>query len=250
MPILSPATTLVPTGSINDLVSLVTDALQQRTDISTLIPTYVALSVRELTETYPFEELKTTGPNVTLTTGTPIYPVSLFTQPGDDWTFIDALVIYIDTPNNTVTNVLRYKTPQAIETILAPATKGIPAWWTRYGQNLHVGPNPTSAFTVFMRYQVKHPFSAPPTVNDAIYMPLSWYDIVAYAAAERIAVVKRWNDQSQYLHDLLYGDPEAQMTNGKRGQPGLISARISQQARDEMFNSRQFMVTIGRYSPR
>ncbi len=134
--------------------------------------------------------------------------------------------------------------------MMTQATRGIPAYWTRYGQNIHLAPTPYQQFTVFMRYQVRHPFSTPAAQTDPLYITNSWFDIVAYAAAMRIAIVKRWTDQRKELHDMLYGDPEYVMTEGKRGRPGLIAARIMQVERDEKFDTRQLMPISPRYNAR
>lgn len=241
----------IQTGTIETLQPLVIDALQGRTDISdATVAQYVALSMREITESYPFEELRTTGPLYNLTTGQPIYPISVFMNSQDSYTLNESFAIYVDYPNNTVVANLKYKTPRAIELMIAPATQGVPAWWTRYGTNIHLGPTPFAPYAVFMRYQVKHVFSNPPSIADAIYIPHSWFDIVAYAAAERIAIVKRWTDQRKELHDLLYGDPEFVNSQGRRGRPGLIAARLFQVERDQMFDTRQLMPLVPRYNCR
>ena len=239
------------TGTIGDLKQDVIDALQGRTDISDdQISRYVARTVRELTESQPFPELQNTGPLVTLTIGQAIYPISTFLNTSDSYSMPESFTCFIDTPTNTVTAPIRYKTPAAIETLTASAVQGIPTWYTRFGSNFHFGPVPAAAYTVFLRYQTKHPFSPSPALGDPLYMPHSWYDIVAYGAAMRIAVVKRWTDQRKELHDMLYGDPEFQNSQGKRGRPGLIAARTFQQERDEAYNSRQLSVVVSRINAR
>jgi hypothetical protein len=239
------------TGTINDIKQDVIDALQGRTDISDgQIANYVAKSIRELSESSPFPELQQTGPQVSMTIGQAIYPVATFVNTGDTYSMPEVFVIYIDYPMNTVSVQMKYRTPTAIETMIAPAVQGIPAWWTRYASNFHFGPVPQNAFTVFLRYQVKHPFSPVPVLTDPIYMPHSWYDIIAYSAAMRIAVIKRWTDQRKELHDMLFGDPEYINSLGKRGRPGLIAARLFQQERDEAYNSRQMTPVVARVNPR
>jgi hypothetical protein len=251
---------LVPTGTLQDLYQDVIDALQGRTDVTNAqVANYAAKAIREISESYPFEELRTDGPTFALTTGTSTYPITDFVNVStinpsgfDDFSMPESWGIYVDYPNNTVVAPVRYKTPAAIETLVASAVMGIPAWYTQFGTNFRFGPVPNANYSVFMRYQCKHPFTAtsPTSLTEEIFMPLSWYDILAYAAAERIAVVKRWNDQSKYLHDILYGDPENQMSQGKRGRPGLIAARVFQQERVEAYNSRSVQPVISRYNPR
>jgi hypothetical protein len=238
--------------TVNDFIPGVTDALQQRTDAALIAPRYIRKAVIEITESYPFEELRTTGPTVVLTAGTAIYPVSVFLNPGDDYTMIDSFAVYVDYPNNTVVSTLDYKTPKAIETMIASATKGLPSRWTRYGRNIHLGPTPYQTYSVFCRYQIRHPFPPDEAAlgGAPVYVPDSWQDIVEYAAAQRIAVVKRWNDQAKYLHDILYGDPEYIQSEGKRGRPGLIAARLFQPERDEQRSTRQLMPLVQRYTVR
>lgn len=241
--------------SIGDLVTLVINDLQQRTDVATLAPLYIALALKEITESYPFEELRKTGPNVVLTVGTAIYPVATFLNPTDDYTSPESFVIYVDPPANQSTYTLKYRTPIAIEPMIAPSTVGTPAYWSRYGTKIFLGPNPNLAFTMFMRYQVKHPM--PDNYSDTValtgqklFIPDTWEEIVAYAAAERIALIKRWNDQRRELHEILYGDPEFIASEGKRGRPGLIAARLFQVERDQKFSARQLGIIQGRYSSR
>lgn len=241
-----------PNKTINDLVPEVVNALQQRTDVSSLAPLYLMRAIQELTESTVFEELRVTGPLVTLTTAQAIYPIVNFLNPGDDYTSPEVLSVYIDYPTNTVLTTLDYKTPKAMEIMTAPATQGIPSRWTRYGTNIHLGPNPNAPYQAFLRYQRRHPF---PTDTSAlggqlIYMPDTWEEILVYSAAERIAIVKRWTDEAKYFHDVLFGDPEYATTQGKAGRPGLVTARLLQQERDQRFNSRQLMIRIPRYNVR
>jgi hypothetical protein len=251
MPVLSSLSSLNPTGTISTIQQDVLDALQGRTDISNItIAQYVAKTVWEITESHPFEELRTTGPNFTLTTGLSIYPLELFLNGGDDYTSNESFAIYVDFPTNSVVSPITYKTPAAIEVMIAPATQGVPSRWTRYGANIHLGPTPNAPYTVFMRYQVRHPFSSPPALTDPLYITNSWFDIVAYGAAMRIAITKRWPDQVKSLHDMLYGDPEYITSEGKRGRPGMIAARLFQVERDQRFNTRQLGILVPRYNAR
>lgn len=252
MPVLSAETTLVPTGIISDLKQDVLDALQGRTDISdTMIANYVAKTVIEVTESNTFEELRTTGPTFALTAGLAIYPIDVCLNAGDDYTSPESFGVYVDYPTNSVVSLVKYRTPKAMETMIAPVTQGVPAWFTRFGPNFHFGPTPNQPYSVFMRYQARHQFTMPTaSISDPLYIARSWFDIVAYGAAMRIAIAKRWTDQRKELHDLLYGDPEFISSEGKKGRPGLISARMFQVERDQKFDSRQLMPLVQRYGPR
>ena len=249
----------IQTGTMADIQSDVIDALQGRTDVtSQTIVNYAAKAIRELCESTQFDELRAVGPFFQVTTGLSTYPISSFmgsngpTPVPDVYSMPESFNVFVDFPTNGVIAPVRYKTPAAISTVTAPSTVGTPVWFTRFGSTFQIAPNPNNPYTMFLSYQAQHPFTQPqPTgLTEKIYMPLTWYDIIAYATAERIAVVKRWNDQAKYLHDLLWGDPEFQQTGGKRGRPGLVAARTLQQERDEGYNSRQFTPVIGRVNPR
>lgn len=240
--------------TVGDLVQEVVEALQERTDVSDIAPKYIKRAVQEITRNFPFEELRRTGPTVTLTAGLPIYPVYLFLNPNHDYSSPESFGIYVDPPNNTVVSNIRFKTVKAIEPMIAPATQGLPSHFTRFGPNFHFGPNPNNTYAVFLRYQVKHPWPEDTSTTSLsgarLYYDDDWDDIVVYAAAERIAIVKRWNDQAKVCHDILFGDPEYATSQGKMGRPGLLSARIAQQERDEKFDTRQLSIINPRYNVR
>lgn len=239
--------------TVGDLVPGVIDYLQQRTDVTTLAPRYIKRALQEITESNPFEELRVTGPTVSLTTGQSTYPITLFLNSGDDYTSPESFTVYVDFPNNTVTGPINYKTPKAIETMVAPVTVGVPSRFTRYGNSFLIGPTPNNPYSVFLRYQRRHPFpyEAGQLSGAPIFIPDSWEEVVEVAAAHRIAVIKRWNDQADELHKILFGDPEAGMLgNGKMARPGLIQARLYQNERDSKFNTRQLGITTARYNPR
>jgi hypothetical protein len=242
---------MIPGGqskTINDLIPEVVNALQGRTDVSTLVPLYMKRALQELTDDYPFEGMKIIGPTVSLSAKQSTYPASFFLQPGDDYTLNSSFALYVDFPNNTVVTPIIYKTPAAIEMMISPATQGIPSRWSRYGTNILLGPTPQSPFSVFFRYQKRYQFEESNLSATPILVEPAWEEIVIYATAERIAIVKRWNDQATYLHGILYGDPEYQASEGKRGRPGLISARLFQQEKDEQQGTRQLMPLVPRYT--
>ena len=240
------------TKEIAYFVPYVVDALQGRTDVATIAPKYIKRAVQEICESTPFEELKITGPVVQLVIGQSTYPVSYFLNDGDDYTQIPSFCIYVDFPQNTVLTTMLYKTVMAIDPMVGTATQGLPSRWTRFGQNILLGPVAQQTYSVFMRYQLRHRFPLDETnlSGTKIYVPDTWEEIIAYAAAERIAVVKRWNDQATYLHNLLWGDPASKMEDGKLSRPGLIAARTLQIERDQQHNARQLMIRVSRSCPR
>jgi hypothetical protein len=235
------------TRTINDLVPEVINALQGRTDVSALVPLYMKRTLQELTDNYPFEELRATGPTVSLAATVSTYPASLFLNTGDDYTIHSSFALFVDFPRNTIVSPVTYKTPAAIEVMIAPATKGIPAKWSRYGSNILLGPTPDKPYQLFFRYQRRYQFQEDNLGVTPIFITDSWEEIAIYACAERIALVKRWNEQATYLHQILYGDPEYQTTQGKSGRPGLLSARLFQQEKDEQMSSRSLTPLVPRY---
>jgi hypothetical protein len=247
---------MIPGGSnrtVADLVPGVIEALQQRTDVAQLAPKYIRKSVIEITEKYPFDELRRTGLTVSVTKAD--NPIAAFLNNDDDYNWPEVFVLSINPPANTVIDTLDYKTPKAIEIITSPITTGIPKYWTRYGSIFRFAPVPNQAYSIFLRYQVKHPFPGNTTDTIALnaaplFIPDSWEEIIEYAAAERIAIVKRWNDQATFIHNILWGDPDFQTSQGKMGRPGLIAARTIQVERDQQFNTRQLGIRVSRTNPR
>lgn len=251
MPVLTPLSTLTATGTIATLQPLVIDALQGRTDISNdMLARHVAAAMREITESNPFEELRTTGPQFTLTAGLADYPIDLFLNFGDDYTSAEAFAIFVDPPGNQTLSNFKFRTPKAIMPMTAPTTTGTPGWFTRFGGNFRFGPVPDKPYTVYLPYQARITFSDPPVITDPIYITPSWFDIVAYSAAMRICIPKRWTDQRKELHDLLFGDPEYQTSGGKRGRPGLMQARLFQVERDQNFDTRSLGIMQSHYGGR
>jgi hypothetical protein len=241
---------MVPGGSphvINDLIPEVVNALQGRSDVANLVPLYMKRTLQEVTDNYPFEELRVTGPTVSLTAKQSTYPASTFLNPNDDYTIHSSFTIFVDFPNNTIKSPVTYKTPAAIEVMTSVATIGIPARWTRYGGSIFLGPTPDKAYQTFFRYQKRYQFQEDNLGLTPILVTDSWEEIIIYSCAMRIALVKRWNDQVTALHSILYGDPENQLTQGKAGRPGLLSARLFQQEKDEQMSTRQLMIMVPRY---
>jgi hypothetical protein len=267
MPLAQPA---AATLTINQLINKVKAALQNRPDVSEtqtnpeMRPSaWIRDTLRELTANYPFEELRVSGPLVTVGPGLGYqgsnykYPVSMFLNPGDDMTLMDDPVIFLNptqaaqaglTVNNafnTVAYPLDYLTMKAIQPMLF-IQGGIPFRYTRQGNMFLFGTQPGQPYNMYLPYQIRHPFN-PDLVTTPIRMPPEWNDVVAYAAAERGAVMLRWNDQASYLHQLLFGDPSSQMKDGTLGRPGLISARLFQIERDRRLSTVQISPMVSRY---
>jgi hypothetical protein len=258
------------TITINDLINKVKAALQNRADVSEtqvnpeMRPSaWIRDTLRELTANYPFEELRVSGPLVTIGPGLGFegsnykYPVSMFLNPGDDMTLMDDPVIFlnpqqassvgmtVNNASNTVAYPLDYLTMKAIQPMLFIGG-GIPFKYTRQGNMFLFGTQPGTNFSMYLPYQIRHPFN-PDLVTTPIRMPQEWFDIIAYASAERGAVTLRWSDQASYLHQLLFGDPNSQMRDGQLGRPGLIAARLLQIERDRRLSTIQISPMVSRY---
>jgi hypothetical protein len=124
---------------------------------------------------------------------------------------------------------------------------GIPFRYCRHGSLVYFGTQPGQPYNVYLPYQVRHSFS-PDVVSTPIRVPQDWFDIVAYAAAERLAINLRWNDQANAIHTILYGDPKSMIPGtAEMARPGLISARLLQEERDRMHSPIQVLPGAQRY---
>jgi hypothetical protein len=230
----------ISTTRIADLIPNVTLLLQNRSDIGSYNPGFfIQRAVQELTLEYPFEELRTTGPQVPLVVNQYSYPVSYFTNPGDDYTTPYAVNIFVDYPQNTVAFPLHYETPAGMRPMtFIPGA--FPARWSRFGPNIWLGPQPQYPYVVFVDYQIRHPFDA--NLEETIVrMPAEWLEVVEYSAAYRMAAGPlRWMDMATYCKQMLYGDPKNPQ------QPGLIAALVTQPQLDQKIHSRRINVRTGR----
>jgi hypothetical protein len=261
-----------PTVTIADLIPKVQAALQNNPNANEkqLNPemrpsAWLRDSLREITANYPFEELRTNGPLVTVGPGLGYggsnyaYLVSFFINPGDDVTLMEDPVIFLNTQQaitagtpvtavtgNTVGYSMDYLTPKAIQPLLF-ITGGVPFKYTRFGTQFWFGSQPGQNYNVYLPYQIRHQFVDTDLKSSSVFVPPDWFDIIAYAAAERGAIANRWNDQASYLHNVLYGDPASQMKDGTLARPGLIAARVFQQERDRRLSTVQLTCFAQRY---
>jgi hypothetical protein len=258
------------TLTINGLINKVKAALQNRDDVSEtqanpeMRPSaWIRDTLREITANWPFAELQVQGPVVTLGPrlgfqgSNYMYPLSMFLNPGDDVTITEDPVIFL-TPQQamqvgkfvgTITETVGYSMDRLSMKAIQPMLfipGGIPFKYCRYGNMMLFGTQPGSNYQVYLPYQLRHPFY-PNLVDTPIRVPQEWNDIVAYGAAERGAIMLRWNDQANFLHSTLYGDPASQMKDGSLARPGLISARIFQDERDRRLSTIQITPTVQRY---
>lgn len=236
---------------IKDLVVPITQKLGSRNDLTTVAsdgttPLYewVAAAVRELTDNYQFEELRVTGPTVQFTVGVSEYSLIYFTNGGESWTDIPHWFMQID-PSSGIGWPMEGRDIMVVD----PMSKilGPPKYWTQHGGLLVVGLKPDKPYNTYWRYQRKHPFSIPVSINDPIKMPDSWKEVVVIAGALRGAIDKRASDYIKLYDTILNGDEEYHRSGGKYGKPGLIFGLVSQQQRNKTHNSRQLAPVITRY---
>lgn len=237
--------------TIDDLVPQVVALLGNRSDAAESAPGWLQSAIIELTESYPFEELRVTGPVVALAVPAAntiaTYPSTTFLNVGDlNATQVVSFSLFVDYPTNSVLRPLTYRVPQVLDSV--GTYQSIPIYWTRFGDQIIIGPPPLQPYSVFMRYQRRHPFNDASIGTSQVLMPDSWFEIVAYSAALRAATQLRSDDYATRFHNILYGDPESQQGDAKRGRPGLIAARLFQIQRDQANNTRRLGIQVGRYS--
>ena len=227
-----------------DLVPIVREALQNNTSFSDLTACgWLQRGIWEITDNYPFEELRTTGPIVHLPANQQLkIPVSAYINSNDDLTLIEDPTIFLDPPSNTIGYPMDYMSMKAIQSLLF-VPGAIPFKYTRWGAYFFFGGQPSQSYPTYLPYQLRHPFAPDGNLQSSPCMfPTVWNEVMAYSAAIRGAISLRWWQIAQNLRALLYGDPKNQ-----EGNPGLIKELIAQSHKDERNSSRQIMVRTSRY---
>lgn len=245
--------------TIGDLIPGTNSKLGNRTDLVDRIPFWLRDALLELTESYAFEELRVTGPQVALSVPAAnqqaTYPLYLFMNPGDlNMTQVIAVSYFVNYPSNNVIRELDYRVPAVVDSL--GCYQSIPVYWTRLGNTITVAPPPQQPYTMWFRYQRQHPINDSGSDNGSVtalnttpvLVPASWWEIVEYSAALRAATELRSDDYATRFHNILFGDPEYAQSGGVRGRPGLIAARTFQNQRDSSNNTRRLGVQINRYS--
>lgn len=245
------ATPEAPTGGVYTKLS-------NRQDVITLGPQAIADTILEYSQSYPFQGLqRTTASPVQMTSGQFKYPFSTWVNVGDIPTpqnsyngnpkMIPSFYMFYNVPLNGITGYnpgigLTYKTIDALELMFS--TPGTPAYWTRWQNFVYIAPQPNNTFFSYMRYQIQHPFSQPAVLSDVIELDDDWRELIEYGAALRLANTLRMLDYAQMYRNTLYGDPK------RKGDLGLITARVSQQENDITSNMgmRQIRPQNGRWA--
>lgn len=244
---------------VQDLVAGTRRKLGSRTDIDNDIPLWIRDALYEITESYDFAELQTTGPLVQFTIGLCRYPATFFTNDNEVATRIGTWFRFNqgvptsiqDTSINGM--LLKFRTKPVVEQMaksLAPPSK-----YSRINDStLIVGPTPDQAYYTFQNYQKEHPFPEDTVdnnnylgslLNSPVKIPKSWKLIVEFWAARLGALEKRMLDVAQNYHEVLFGDPNFQKTGDiTKGTPGLIFRRVSQYERDASQNERALQPVV------
>lgn len=215
-------------------------------------------AIRELTETYEFEELKVPSPIVPIQMGVATYSISAFIPTTGEQEF-DITDIYDwgfwlnPGTNNGPFRIMKYRRVPTVDQYqfgtTAPAP---PVYFSRFGAPqgispasknfpLVVGPIPDQTYLSFMRFKARHPFTTN-LYDSPIYLPDSWQEIIEYSTCLRLAINQGSEQFIGTYKTILYGDP-------KRPQDvGLVKARASQMERDANHNERQISVVMSTYS--
>lgn len=249
----NPLLSLPNLGNVGSLVPSVVQKFGNRQDLNSNAdgsPAVVAIleSVAELTETYEFEELKFRSPVFNLTLGQSEYPIATLISgnpiSAKDLTKMFTITFWFEGQTGAVRNLKYRRYPTVVMYAFGlGGSSNIdtpPIYWSRYNNNISLGPAPDKNYSAFIMLQLRHPNPTSSQAAQLVYMPDSWRDIVAYCAVERLAFNEGAFDYANQIHTMLYGDPNTR-------QPGMIKARIPQMERDEMMNERQLSVQISRY---
>lgn len=238
---------------ISDLMSGVKRKLGNRDDADNVSPLWIKDAVKEITENFPFEELKVNGPIVNFSPGLFEYPITFFTNNNEYPSIINSwfvsststIALTVTSNNTNAGRYLKYRTLPVLDIMIK--NLGQPSKWTRNGKNLLVGSTPDQNYATQMRYQREHPFAGnifdPVNLqSQEILMPTSWSIIIEFTAAIIGAYEYRMLDYAQMYHTTLYGDPDFKKTG--RGNPGLIFSRTSNYDRDSSNNERQIQMVV------
>lgn len=240
---------------VKDLMPGVKRKLGGRVDSDSVSSLWIKDAVKELTESYPFEELKVNGPVVNFSPGISEYLITFFTNNNERPTIINSWFVSSTSTISTVITgnsgntgrYLKYRTIPVLD--IMSKQLGPPSKWTRNGTKFIVGSAPDQNYATQMRYQREHPFLCdefdPVALQQqTIQMPTSWSIIIEFQAAMIGATENRMLDYRNDYHSILYGDPDYRKTG--RGNPGLIFGRTSNYDRDSSNNERQIQMVVMR----
>lgn len=232
------------------LVPGVVPKLRYRSNVASDVPRWIVSAIRNITDSYTFEELSVPGPQINLVYGVPNYPISTFTNTNVFVTRFDSFVLWLNqnvpfsTPTNqTVSLELKWRAMKTVKPL--SSILGQPMFYTIYSANalsagsaeVYLGFCPNNTYLVQASYQQKHPFTD--GINDPILLPDAWLEVVANAAALIGAQENAMSDLVQLIKIELYGDPEDPT------QPGLVKRLINARAQMSNVNERQLTFIAG-----
>lgn len=238
---------------VQDLVQGVQRKLGNRTDIVPNIPFWIRDAVFELTESYDFPELQTTGPLVQFIIKQSRYNQTFFTNNNERATRLALWFVFnkgVPTSvDDTVLNGRNIKFRTKPVVTQQAKTLTLPSCWTRINDTtVLVGPCPDQTYSTYWEYQKEHPFPED-TVDDnnftatllaaPLYITRSWKLILEFWAARLGALENRMMDVADSYYNVLFGDPAFRKSGDpSKGTPGLIFRRESQFERDASQNER------------
>ena len=218
------------------------------------VPAAVA-TIKELTETIEFEELKVPSPIVQIQQGLSVYSISQFIPTNQlTWDITDVFDWgFWLTPGSQVGpfRILKYRRIPTIDYYQFGTTApSVPVYFSRFGSpwgisgagsELAIGPIPNATYFSFMRFKARHPFTTN-LYDSPIYLPDSWQEIIEYATCLRLAIGEGSEKYTAMFKNILYGDPK------RPGDLGLLNGRVQQMQRDANHNERQISVTMQTYT--
>jgi hypothetical protein len=170
-------------------------------------------AIKELTETYEFEELKyqTPVPSATplsMTAGNPIIPLSTLlgtiqtnaafpqfaTQNWVDITDVFTFWMWFSGGVNFAGRTLKYRRVTTIDTYSYGITSNLtgqlgvapPVYYTRFGNILQVGPVPDQNYNYFVRVKLRHPF---PVAGSTTFVPATLTCSILAGVVNAVTVV-------------------------------------------------------------
>src|SRR5215831_2169301 len=165
---------------IRDLITAVVRKLRNRTELSGVIPYYLASALLDLTENIETEQLKVTGPQANFIVQQAEYPLRGYDITGVNGnpfvasnehriTMVTSWFVWFDTSGSPVVGQSTGKNiDKRDERTVIPMSKilGIPSYFTFQGDKktngkIIVGQMPDNPYACQMRYQREHPFGIP-----------------------------------------------------------------------------------------
>ena len=248
--------------TVNDVALQVQDKLRGRQGLNyyngrleSNIPSWIYQAVVDITPNVDFEELIIKGPYVNFQLGVAEYPIDYF-ENKDNPRFVKIRSFFrffttqnppplptalnVTGPSQQTGSWLKSRAPSVIEPM--SVIPGLPTHFCQNGRTFLFGPAPNDTYTVFMRFQQKHPWNIATLPTNPILMPDDWQEVVAYLAAIKGCEHLGMNEVANMYYMKLHGDPK------KPGDIGLLTQKRTQLARNLDINERQLQPILTRYT--